>query len=138
MIDNMLYVADNVTFNMSLDGKMRYSRVDDGDSKVVTLNDIEGLSNYMKGVPESSTTIEDDGIIDLDKKSNDELLNDLVKAMIKTEELEPEMAGRAVADAKSNILKMTQEEARESLMSEILARYKQLGVVCKANGKKIC
>ena len=138
MIDNMLYVADNVTFNMSLDGKMRYSRVDDGDSKVVTLNDIEGLSNYMKGVPESSTTIEDDGIIDLDKKSNDELLNDLVKAMIKTEELEPEMAGRAVADAKSNILKMTQEEARESLMSEILARYKQLGVVCKANGKKVC
>lgn len=86
----------------------------------------------------SSTTIEGEPIIDLDVMTLDNLVNELVRANVKTGTLMAEEAEEAARGIRNNILQTTKEDAREQLIGALLEEYKQLGVSCKLNGEKIC
>lgn len=132
LVDDMLYVANGANLNRSTTGAMEYRLVKGKNSIKVSLSDI-GVQG-----DKSSTAIEGEPIIDLDTMTLDNLVDELVKANVKTGTLMAEEADEAARGIRSNILQTTKEDAREQLIGALLEEYKKLGVSCKLNGEKIC
>lgn len=132
LVDGMLYVANGTNLNRSTTGAMEYRLIKGKNTVKVSLSDI--------GVQEdkSSTTIEGEPIVDLDTMTLDNLVDELVKANVKTGTLMAEEAEEASRGIRNNILQTTKEDAREQLIGALLEEYKKLGVSCKLNGEKIC
>lgn len=132
LVDGMLYVANGANLNRSTTGAMEYRLIKGKNTVKVSLSDV--------GVQEdkSSTAIEGEPIVDLDTMTLDNLVDELVKANVKTGTLMAEEADEAARGIRSNILQTTKEDAREQLIGALLEEYKKLGVSCKLNGEKIC
>lgn len=131
-IDGMLYIADGIELNESNNGAMTYRLAE-------TLGEDSSTLDNKK---DSSTAIEGENVVDIDVMTNDELIDALVAAQIKTGTLMVEQREAASNGIRSNILQMTKEseilDARAQLIGALLSEYKTLGVCSKANGKKVC
>lgn len=132
LIDGMLYVANGANLNRSTTGAMEYRLIKGKNAIKVSLSNI-GVQG-----DKSSTAIEGEPIIDLDTMTLDNLVDELVKANVKTGTLMAEEAEEAARGIRSNILKTTKEDARGQLVGALIEEYKKLGVSCKLNGEKIC
>lgn len=137
LIDGMLYIASGYDFNKSTTGAMEYRLVKNKENVRVDLSDVVTNSETQQS-DTSSTTIDGEPIVDLDAMTLDSLVDELVKANVKTGTLMSEEAEEAARGIRNNILQTTKEDAREQLIGALLEEYKQLGVSCKLNGEKIC
>lgn len=122
IVDGLLYIADGENFNRTKSGQMKYSLVPDSESKKISMADVI--------TPESSTSIEGEEIVELDKLSVDELIDRVFEVGKKL--------GYFVEEERNKRINELKYSSQNDLIDTLLAEYKDQGVKCKLNGEEIC
>lgn len=169
LIDGLLYIADGDRFNVSTNNVMRYRLVKDRsaikidpasiapvkenpeDKTMQPKESQEGpQSNNIFGNNQnqpssegqsdsSSTSIDGEPIVEIRATSIDELVHEVVRAAIKSNNIQAEHYNDAVIAIQQNLQTLSSlEEKNEALVEQLKTEYKKAGVTCKLNGKKIC
>ena len=87
----------------------------------------------------SSTSIDGEPIVEIRATSIDELVHEVARAAIKSNNIQAEHYNDAVIAIQQNLQTLSSlEEKNEALVEQLKTEYKKAGVTCKLNGKKIC